>query len=343
LSKQKQTHGRALSGALVLSLAAVSVLSGQNAPAPDNDLQVVAVRPNFYVISGAGSNIGVQIGNAGIVLADTGSADKADQVLEAIKRLTPGKVRYILNTGPDVDHVGGDEKLSKAGLTILSNSLGGLANFAQYPAPLADNSTNGGAASVMMPDNVLQRLIAANPKSSIADYTKSFTGSQYSMYLNGEGIQIIHQPAAHSDGDAFVFFRRNDVVMTGDIVDLTKFPVIDVGRGGSIQGEIAALNRLLDLVIPGFPLIWQEDRTAIVPGHGHVIDRADLLLYRDMVTIIRDVVQDMIGHGMTLQQIQKANPTQGYSRRYGADSGQWTTNMFVEAVYQSLVKAKKST
>jgi glyoxylase-like metal-dependent hydrolase (beta-lactamase superfamily II) len=151
----------------------------------------------------------------------------------------------------------------------------------------------------------------------------------------------MHQPAAHSDGDAMVFFRRSDVIMAGDILDTTRFPVIDVEKGGSIQGEIDALNQLIKLAIPSIPLAWKEGGTAVIPGHGFICDQADIVEYRDTVVIIRDVIQDMIKQGLTLAQIKEANPTLGYRSRYGAESGPWTTNMFVEAVYQSLAGKKQ--
>ena len=156
------------------------------------------------------------------------------------------------------------------------------------------------------------------------------------MYLNGDGIQVMHMPAAHTDGDSVVFFRRADVIVAGDIVDTTRFPVIDPGRGGSIDGEIDALNRLIDLMIPPFPLRWREERTFLIPGHGFVADYADVVDYRNVVTIVRDRVQDLIGKGMTVDQVKAADPTKGFRARYGSDSGPWTTAMFVEAVYNSL-------
>jgi len=158
------------------------------------------------------------------------------------------------------------------------------------------------------------------------------------MYVNDEGIQVIRQLGAHSDGDSIVFFRRADVIATGDVVDLRHFPVIDVARGGSIDGEIDALNRLLELAIPAMPLVYKDGRTLIVPGHGRISDHAELVEYRDMVTVIRDVVKNMMGKGMSLDQIKAANPTQGYRTRYGSDAGPWTTDMFVEAVYKGLMK-----
>jgi glyoxylase-like metal-dependent hydrolase (beta-lactamase superfamily II) len=151
---------------------------------------------------------------------------------------------------------------------------------------------------------------------------------------------VLHQPAAHSDGDSIVFFRRSDVVATGDVFDTTRFPVIDLARGGSIQGEIDALNRLIDLTIPSIPMPYKEGGTRVIPGHGRLCEQAELVEYRDMVTIIRDSVRRFAGKGMTLDQIKMANPTQGYRTRYGADAGPWTTDMFVEAIYKGAAVKK---
>jgi glyoxylase-like metal-dependent hydrolase (beta-lactamase superfamily II) len=170
--------------------------------------------------------------------------------------------------------------------------------------------------------------------------TDTFLTKERKMYVNGEGIDIMAQPEAHTDGDLIVYFRRSDVLMAGDVLDMNHFPVIDTERGGSIQGEIAALNHLVDIAITSIPLVWQPGGTTIVPGHGRLCDQADVVEYRDMMTIIRDVVQDMISRGMTLAQIKAADPTKGYDTRYGADSGPWTTDMFVEAIYKSLTAKK---
>jgi glyoxylase-like metal-dependent hydrolase (beta-lactamase superfamily II) len=161
------------------------------------------------------------------------------------------------------------------------------------------------------------------------------------MFLNGEGIEILHQPAAHTDGDAVVFFRRSDVVVAGDILDTTRFPVIDVPRGGSIEGEIAALTKIVDLAIPSVPIVWREAGTIVIPGHGRLCDQLDVVEYRDMVSIIRDRVRDLMDAGMTLEQVKSASPARGYTRRYGSDSGPWTTNQFIEAIYTSLPREKR--
>jgi glyoxylase-like metal-dependent hydrolase (beta-lactamase superfamily II) len=171
--------------------------------------------------------------------------------------------------------------------------------------------------------------------------TKTYSGRSYPMYLNGDGIQVLHTPAAHSDGDSIVFFRRADVIVTGDILDITRFPVIDVEKGGSIQGEIDALNRLVEMTVPPFPLAFREDRTYLIPGHGFVCDYSDLVQYRTMVIIIRDRIQDMLDRNLTLPQVKAADPAQGFKGRYGREIGPWTTNMFIDAVYTSLVNDKK--
>jgi glyoxylase-like metal-dependent hydrolase (beta-lactamase superfamily II) len=197
--------------------------------------------------------------------------------------------------------------------------------------------TNAGAASVLAHENVLARMSSRQPAWPFAVLpTKSYSGRSYPMYLNGDGIQVIHMPAAHSDGDSVVFFRRADVIVTGDILDTTRFPVIDTASGGSLTGEIEALNRLVEMTIPPFPLRWREERTYLIPGHGFVSDYADLVEYRNVVTIMRDRIQDLIDKGMTLDQVKAADPTRGFRKRYGAESGPWTTEMFVEAAYRSL-------
>jgi glyoxylase-like metal-dependent hydrolase (beta-lactamase superfamily II) len=320
---------------MLLTLGAwVESASAQRAPA--SAVEVVQLRENFYVIGGAGGNILVQLGPEGVILVDSGSTAMADDVLAEIRRLTPLPIRYIINTSMDADHVGGNEVLSKAGLSILPGAVAAGAGLGD------DVLANFGYASVLAHENVLTRMSAAKPPiPSAFQPTKTFFYHMYSMYLNGEGIQVIHQPAAHTDGDVIVFFRRGDVIATGDLIDTTRFPFIDVARGGTLQGELDALNRLMDMSIHNVPLLWYPDRTFLVPGHGHVYDKLDLLEYRDAVTIVRDRVQDLIDQGMTLAQVQAANPTLGYRSQYGKDSGPWTTEMFVAAVYNELA-AKKS-
>lgn len=300
-------------------------------------VEVVQIQPNFYVIGGAGGNILMQVGSAGVILVDSGSASMSDQVLAAIRQVTPLPIRYIINTSMDADHVGGNAKLAKAGLTILE-----VGSFvAAQSGATEETILNNGGASVLAHENVLVRMSSPTQQRAADSAellpTKTFAVGSYSMYLNGEGIQIIHQPAAHTDGDVIVFFRRGDVIATGDIIDTTRFPVIDVERGGSVQGVIDALNRLMALTIQNIPFAWYPDRTLLVPGHGHVYDKLDLLEYRDAITVIRDRIQSLVDKGKTLAEVKAANPTLGYRSQYGADTGPWTTDKFVEVIYNELV------
>jgi len=285
-------------------------------------LEVLQLRPNFYMLAGAGGNIGVQIGSDGPVVVDTGMADQADLVVVAIKKLSPEPIRYVIDTSARPDHAGGNEKISKAGETLfyVNNST----NLSM---------TNGGAAAVVATDDALNRMstmpLAAQP-------TEPFHEPHKHLYFNGEGIEVMRQPAAITDGDSVVFFRRSDVVVTGDILDVNRFPTIDTAQGGSIQGEIDALNKLVDLAVSSIPMNWREDGTLVVPGHGRICDQADVVEYRDMVVIIRDRIRALIKEGKTLEQVKAAAPAAGYVRRYGNESGPWTTNAFVETVYKGL-------
>jgi glyoxylase-like metal-dependent hydrolase (beta-lactamase superfamily II) len=319
--------------AVSLAMWGADRLFAQRSPAGD-DIEVLQIRPNFYVIAGAGGNIGVQIGQDGAVIVDTGSSATSDQVLAQIEKLTRQPIRYIINTNADPDHVGGNEKLSAAGQSVIPT--GGLNDIASA----------GGRAVIFAEEHVLSRMSAPTGKQAAypsgswptSSYSSALGEKQKDVYLNGEPIQVFAQSAAHTDGDSVVLFRRSDVLLVGDVLDTTRFPVIDLEKGGSVQGLIDSLNRIIVLAVVPTPLVWQEGGTTVIPGHGRICDKSDVVDYRDMVTIVRDVVQDMIKRGMTLDQIQKANPTQGYRKRYGADSGPWTTAMFVEAVYKSLRK-----
>jgi len=172
--------------------------------------------------------------------------------------------------------------------------------------------------------------------SPTVTYSSDLMETQKDLYFNGEAIITSYQPNAYSDGDSVVFFRRSDVLVTGEVYDPMRFPRIDLDKGGSIQGVIDALNRIIAITVPPIPLVWQDGGTVVVGAHGVIGHEADVVDYRDMVTIVRDRVQDGIKKGQTLAQIRQADPVKGYRRRFGADSGSWTTNQFVEAVYKSL-------
>ena len=314
-----------IAGAALSSTPPAPLLAQQ---ASSRALDIVQVAPRMHLIAGDGGNIAVQAGPDGVVVVDSGTGQRSADVLAAIDALTDTPIRFVLNTSASRDRVGGNQALSAAG-----QGLGGGGQGANLAA-----GVRTGAARIAH-ENVLLRMAASvngRPRFPEAAWPTEGFIDKKEMFLNGEAIQMLHQPMAHSNGDALVVFRQSDVIVAGSIVDVTSFPVIDLEAGGSVQGLIAALNEIVDLAIPPTPLVWQPGGTQIIPGRGRVLEEADVVEYRDMVTIVRDVVADMIAGGMTLEQIRDAQPTRGYTRRYGSDSGPWTTRMFVDAVHASL-------
>ena len=300
-------------------------IMGPVTPLPAGEIHAQKVRGNVYMLSGAGGNVTVQAGEEGVLLVDAGLAPMTDKLLAAVKQISARPVYYIIDTHLHPDHVGGNEKIAKQGSTIAGGDV----------TMLTADATEG--AKVIAHENVLRRLSAPGASQAPAPFaqlpTDTYLGKKKDLFFNDEGIRILHPPAAHTDGDSVVFFRRSDVISTGDVFTTTGYPFIDLAKGGSIQGEIDALNQILDNVITARN---EEAGTYIIPGHGRLCDAADVAYYRDMVTIIRDRIRDLKKKGMTVEQVKAARPTRDYDPRWGATSGFWTTEMFVDAVYKSL-------
>jgi len=314
------------------ALAATVLAGACAAPAlaqSSNDVHVLAVQGNVTMLIGPGGNMAVQTGRQGVLIVDTQTAGASDQVLAAIRKLSEAPLRYIVNTSADPDHTGGNENLRKAGVTITGANVAGNLTDATI------------GAAIIAHEAVMDRMSAPTgkqaPTPAGAWPTDTYSSEDKELFFNDDSVRIINVPAAHSDGDSIVYFRRADVIATGDIFLTTTYPMIDLQKGGSVQGVINGLNLVLSLAIPGHE---EEDGTLIIPGHGRLCDEFDVVEYRDMVVIIRDRVRAMLKKGMTLDQVKAAKPTFDYDGRYGKTSGPWTTDMFVEAVYKSLSQSK---
>ena len=278
------------------------------------DVETIPVQGNVHMVVGSGANIAVQVGEDGVLVVDTGLGPMAEKVIAAIRRLSPGPIRWIINTSGDPDHTGGNDAISHAGKTV-----------------------NGNAAAIHAHENVLTRM----DKSGVPDSAwplNTFYEASKDFSFNDEAVILNHLPAAHTNGDTIVYFRRSDVIVAGDVFMTTTYPVIDVRNGGSVQGSIDALNHLLDIAVPKKQ---EEGGTYVIPGHGRVSDEADVLEYRDMLVIVRDRIGDLIKKGMTLDQVKAARPTLDFDPRYSAPSGPASTAQFVEAIYRDLSQKKK--
>jgi cyclase len=301
--------------ALVALLAAPAL-----AQAP---LEVLPAQGNVFMIAGPGGNTTVQIGHEAVILVDTQTAGVSDELLAAIATLSAKPIRHIINTSVDAQHTGGNEAVSRAGTYVrLIDSFD----------PRGQRSEAGIVAHV----NVLGRMSAPTGTEAPAAAWPSDTyfTEEWALFVNGEALQLIHVPEAHTDGDTMVFFRRSDVISTGDIYSTSRYPRFDPQLGGSITGIIEGLNRILDITIAGEN---QEGGTVVIPGHGRLSDETEVANYRDMVTIVRDRVAALLDAGMTLEQVQAARPTSDYDGIY--DEPGWTGAMFVAAVYRDLAGA----
>ncbi len=357
------THWVGLGALTALALGVVFTTGlTERADAQAAELDVLHVRGPIYMIAGAGGNTTASVGLDGTLLVDTGLAGRSDDILEVIQSLAnllsiqpaerasygrfgadsrsslelimetnapPKPIRWVLNTHRHGDHTGGNGALARAGATISAgNILGSVRDVIE-------------TASIVAHENVLLRMsngFGDSPETEVDLElwpTETYIGEYYKLpYFNGEGVQMIHQPNAHTDGDSMVWFRRSDVISTGDIFTQTSYPIVDLDSGGSIQGIIDSLNYILDL---GFAEFRLEGGTIIIPGHGRMSDLGDVGYYRDMTTILRDRIADAINRGLTLEQTQSEGLTSDYDVRWGGGSNAfWTTEDFVEAVYTDL-------
>ncbi len=255
-----------------------------------SNVEIVAhhVAGSVYYLQGAGGNIGLSIGEDGVVMIDDQYAPLTDKILAAIRQLNEGEIRFVINTHVHGDHTGGNENLGKLGILILAR------------------------------DEVRVRLAAQSPAAALPVLTYS---DAITIHLNGEEVYAFPVPPAHTDGDTFIHFVDSDVIHTGDVFRTTAFPVIDTNNGGNLDGSIQALGLLIGTAGPD---------TLILPGHGDVSSRMDVMGFRDMILDVRDQVAPMVESGMSYEEVAAADPTAAYNDRYG------NPDRFLRAVYTEL-------
>jgi len=309
-----------------LAAALASLVVGQALAQPG--LEVLPAQGNVFMIAGPGGNTAVQIGQEAVIVVDTQTAAVSDELLAAIAKLSSKPIRHVINTSVDAEHTGGNEAVSRAGKYVR----------------LIDTFDPRGSrsdAAIIAHVNVLGRMSSPTgtqaPAAPGAWPSDTYFTEDWALFVNGEALQLIHVPNAHTDGDTIVFFRRSDVIAAGDIYNTSRYPRFDSEKGGSVAGVIEGLNRILDIAIPGEN---QEGGTVVIPGHGRLSDETEVANYRDMLTIVRDRVAAMIGAGMTLEQVQRAKPTSDYDGIYDEPNG-WTAAMFVAAMYRDLAGASR--
>jgi glyoxylase-like metal-dependent hydrolase (beta-lactamase superfamily II) len=299
--------------------------SHESPESPSAKVHTLHVQGSVYMLVGAGPNITVQVSPDAVLLVDAGSPDLSADVLAAVAKLSQRPIEFIVDTSADPDHTAGNHNLAKTGWFV--------------PVENSSNPEFSGAA-IIAHINALNRMsIAAPGRAPVAENlwpTDTYDTDSWALFTN-EPVILEHPVSAHTDGDSFVFFRRSDVISTGDIFSPSHYPVVDLANGGSLNGTIDALNQILEIIVPDAN---EEGGTYVIPGHGRLCDITDVANYRDMVTIVRDRIQDLVKKGMTLDQVKAAKPTFDYDPIYGADTGPWATTTFIETAYRELSQPK---
>ena len=295
--------------------------------AESGEIGVLHVKGNVYMLVGPKSNATVQVGDEGVLVVDTLDAESSEAFIAAIKTLSDKPIRHIINTHVHADHTGGNDAVSAAGDSLYNKNYSTNDENAEDRAPIYAHE------EVLNTMNLME-----NPPAFENWPTSTYFTESKDLYFIGEAVRLFHQPNAHTNGDSIVHFRGSDVISSGDVFIMTTYPYIDEANGGSINGIIDALNRIIEIAVPE---ALQENGTMIVPGHGRVCDESEVVEYRDMLTMIRNYIRERMNEGMTLEQIQETHPTSGFDPRWAPESGDWTPERFVTAIYHELSGQEK--
>lgn len=319
---------RALASVFVLASASCSGQQTAVASA-DRAVEALHVRDGIYMLVGTESNAVVQAGDQGVLLVDTLGDGETDGLLARVRSISDRPIRHIINTHAHATHIAGNTRAAKAGDALFNSNTAINVNVpASHP--------ESGSAAIYSHENAMVSMTAMEPPLPFEAWpTSTYFTDRKDLYFNGEAVRLFHQPNAHTDGDTIVHFRNSDVIVAGGIFVTTGYPYIDVERGGTLQGIIDALNTIIRVAVPE---ALQEGGTLIVPGRGRLCDESEVVEYRDMLTIIRNIIQERINEGQTLAEIQATRPTSGFDPRYADTSGDWTPEDFVEVIYNELMQ-----
>jgi glyoxylase-like metal-dependent hydrolase (beta-lactamase superfamily II) len=301
--------------------------SGPLAQPAADEVGVLPVQGNIYLLNLGAVNIVAQVGEDGILLVDTGPAEWSDRIVAALQTHFPGKpLRFIINTHMHPDHVGGNAQLMAFGGARSGGAGGGGGGGGGGPRLIAQENTYNRMSGVVEGDT-------EQPQEALP--TSTFFTAKKEIYFNAESIEILYQPNAHTDGDVMVFFRGSDVIAAGDLFSTASYPRLDLARDGTIQGYLDGLNRILDITVPRFN---QQGGTMVIPGHGRLCNESDVDDYRNWMTIVRDRVQTMVTEGKTLEQVKAARVTLDFDGVF--EHPDWTSDQFLEAVYRTIAPAQ---
>lgn len=322
-SKLRRRFATALAICAGLTNAGIAVAASEADAMTAEAPWIVPVRTNVFAIMGAGGNITVQTGESGVLVVDGGAEQNVAEVITLIRSMTDRPIRYLITTHDDAFHRGGNPEIAQAGMKFGSMGAAGVRD--EQPT-----------AEIIAHENVLTSISALDPAPPFEGWpTSTFFTESKSLSFNQEGIDVLFVPKSHSGGDTIVYFRQSNVISAGDLYTPDRYPYFDVSKGGSLQGVIDGLNRLIDLTITEN---MQEGGTLVVPGHGRVGNESDVVEYRDMLTIVRNYIQEMIRERRSLAEVQKARPTFGFDPLYAAGTTEWTVDEFVAAIYRELSK-----
>jgi|SRR5579872_2800529 len=291
---------------LVVVVAALGLMCTAGRVRAQQDFSKVEIKAtklanNFYTLEGQGGAIGVLTGPDGVLMVDSQFAPLTDKIVAAIRQISDGRIKFLIDTHVHGDHTGGNENLGKMGVTLLAREQ--LRNRLMKPNPGAN-----GAPGVPAPPLALPVLTYDAP---------------ITIHMDGENVQLIPIPAAHTDGDTMVKFPNADVIMAGDFYRSLGYPNIDRANGGSLKGMLDGLNVLINEAGPN---------TKIVPGHGEIVNKTAVVAHRDMIIAIRDKVAGLMQKGMTVEQVTAAKPTSDYDAKVPGGAGM-TADRFVGQLY----------